>query len=47
MTYEYTVSVLAETGSDVRSPVTAMLVAFLTGVGAVLLGRRSRGGHAA
>lgn len=27
--------VLAETGSDVRSPVTAMLVAFLTGVGAV------------
>lgn len=39
--------VLAETGSDVRSPVTAMLVAFLTGVGAVLLGRRSRGGHAA
>ena len=26
---------LAETGSDVRGPVTAMLVAFLTGVGAV------------
>lgn len=39
--------VLAETGSDVRGPVAAMLAAFVAGVADILLSRRSRGKHAA
>lgn len=39
--------VLAETGSDVHRPVTAMLAAFMMGMGGLLFRRRTRGRHAA